>query len=200
MDLFFLDKLSQNLKKTLNISITSCPETNMVPIADWDEWIIVPKCPWLSHPWLSTVPKSKFLAIAIPVVLCGNTRSFLSSLCRKRRWLACCEFWPQRPTWAPTSSMRMMKVALCPCSATRRPSVVTTWRPRGAFPGHSWALAVYLSRSPSVQLLDTILLYLKRIDNHQWCFLYCVCVCVCEEYKTARIRLTLHPAAPKSQI
>lgn len=39
--------------------------------------------------------------------------------------------------WSPTSSIRMMKVALWPCSATRRPSVVTTWRPRGAFPGHN---------------------------------------------------------------
>lgn len=70
-----------------------------------------------------------------------------------------------RPQPAPTSSMRMIKVALCPCSATRRPSVVTTWRPLGAFPGHIWALAVYFSLSPSVQLLDTIRRYLRSIDS-----------------------------------
>lgn len=100
---------------------------------------------------------------------------FFSSLKENREWSAC-EFWPQRPRPAPTSSMRMIKVALCPCSATRRPSVVTTWRPRGAFPGHIWALAVYFSLSPSVQLLDTIRRYLKSVDNCQWCG--CV-VCAC---------------------
>lgn len=59
-----------------------------------------------------------------------------------------------------TSSMRMMKVALCPCSRTSFPSEVRMCNPRGAFPGHFSILAMYFSRKPSVQLLDTILRYL----------------------------------------
>lgn len=53
-----------------------------------------------------------------------------------------------------------MKVALCPCSVTNFPSLVTMCSPRGAFPGHFSILALYFSRKPSVQLLDTILRYL----------------------------------------
>lgn len=62
--------------------------------------------------------------------------------------------------WKRTSSIRMMKVALCPCSVTNFPSLVRMCSPRGAFPGHFSILALYFSRKPSVQLLDTILRYL----------------------------------------
>lgn len=59
-----------------------------------------------------------------------------------------------------TSSIRMRKVALCPCSMTSFPSEVRMCSPRGAFPGHFSILAMYFSLKPSVQLLDTILRYL----------------------------------------
>lgn len=64
-----------------------------------------------------------------------------------------------------TSSIRMMKVALWPCSMTSFPSEVRMCNPRGAFPGHFSILAMYLSRRPSVQLLDTILRYLGNSDK-----------------------------------
>lgn len=64
-----------------------------------------------------------------------------------------------------TSSMRMMKVALWPCSMTSFPSEVRMCNPRGAFPGHFSILAMYFSRKPSVQLLDTILRYLGNSNK-----------------------------------
>lgn len=67
-----------------------------------------------------------------------------------------------------TSSMRMMKVALCPCSMTSFPSEVRMCNPRGAFPGHFSILAMYFSLKPSVQLLDTILRYLGNRNKGHW--------------------------------
>ena len=61
----------------------------------------------------------------------------------------------------------MMKVALCPCSVTNFPSVVRMCSPRGAFPGHFSILAMYFSRKPSVQLLDTILRYLGNSNKRR---------------------------------
>lgn len=61
----------------------------------------------------------------------------------------------------PTSSSCTRKVTLCPCSAVSRPSAVRMRRPWGGLPGHCWGLAVYLSRTPSVQLLETTFRYLQ---------------------------------------
>lgn len=59
----------------------------------------------------------------------------------------------------------MRKVALCPCSMTSFPSEVRMCNPRGAFPGHFSILAMYFSLKPSVQLLDTILRYLRSSNK-----------------------------------
>lgn len=64
-----------------------------------------------------------------------------------------------------TSSSWTMKVTLCPCSDVNVPSEVTIRSPRGALPGHCCGLAVYCSRTPSVQLLDTTFLYLLKKGN-----------------------------------
>lgn len=66
----------------------------------------------------------------------GNTSSFFSSHLDVGHDPSC-EFWPQRgPGGAPTSSMRIMKVALCPAPPPRRPCRSS---PRGGHVGASRA-------------------------------------------------------------
>lgn len=49
---------------------------------------------------------------------------------------------------------------MVPNVAVSLPSLVTRWRPLGAWTGHCCLLAVYSTLTPAVQLLDTTFLYL----------------------------------------
>lgn len=64
----------------------------------------------------------------------------------------------KEPIKQPTSSRKTRKVTLEPSVAVSVPSLVTRWRPLGAWTGHCCLLAVYSMLTPAVQLLETTFL------------------------------------------